>query len=75
MGGETSIYEALQGFAGAVTAKMSQPTAGEPEDQVRAPFENFMAAVAGALGWHVVCTGETSAYWNCFLRRTTSARR
>jgi hypothetical protein len=40
-------------------AKMTQLTAGEPEDQVRGPFENFMAGVVAALGWNVVCTGET----------------
>jgi hypothetical protein len=54
-----SIHEALQTFAAAVTAKMTQITAGEPEDQVRGPFENFMAGVAAALGCNVVCTGET----------------
>ncbi len=54
-----SIYNALQEFAAAVTAKMTQLTIGEPEDQVRGPFENLMADVAAALGWNVVCTGET----------------
>ena len=54
-----SIHKALQDFADAVTGKMTQLTAGEPEDQVRGPFENFMASVARALGWKVVCTGET----------------
>jgi hypothetical protein len=54
-----SIHNALQDFAAAVTAKMSQLTSGEPEDQVRGPFENFMANIATALGRHVVCTGET----------------
>ena len=54
-----SIHEALQTFAAAVTAKMTQITAGEPEDQVRGPLENFMAGVAAALGCNVVCTGET----------------
>jgi hypothetical protein len=52
------IHEALQTFAAAVTAKMTQLTAGEPEDQVRGPFENFMAGVVAALGWNVVCTGS-----------------
>lgn len=55
----TSIHNALQDFAAGITAKMTQLTAGEPEDQVRGPFENFMAGVAAALGWNVVCTGET----------------
>ncbi|MCH8252180.1 MAG: DNA methyltransferase, partial [Planctomycetes bacterium] len=54
-----SIHDALQDFAVAVTAKMTQLTAGEPEDQVRGPFENFMGSVARALGWNCVCTGET----------------
>ncbi|MGZ8915748.1 MAG: type ISP restriction/modification enzyme [Methylobacter sp.] len=53
------IHEALKTFAAAVTAKMTQLTVGEPEDQIRAPFENFMADVAVALGWNVVCIGET----------------
>jgi len=55
-----SLHNALQDFAAFVTAKMTQLTAGEPEDQVRGPFENFMASVAAALGGNVVCTGETS---------------
>ena len=38
---------------------MAQSTTGAPEDQLRAPFETFMAAAAQALGWNVVCTGET----------------
>jgi hypothetical protein len=53
------VLEALQAFAESVTAKMSQLTAGEPEDQLRGPFENFMDHAAKALGWDVVCTGET----------------
>lgn len=55
-----TIHEALGDFAEAVTAKMTQLTAGEPEDQLRGPFENFMTAAAHALGWNVVCTGETA---------------
>jgi hypothetical protein len=38
---------------------MTQLTAGEPEDQLRGPFENFMADAAQAVGWNIVCTGET----------------
>ena len=59
MNRKTSIHEALRAFAAAVTTKMTQLTAGEPEDQLRGPFEQFMADVAGALGWNLVCTGET----------------
>ncbi len=54
-----AIHNALESFAASVTAKMTQLTAGEPEDQVRAPLETFFAAVAEALGWKIVCTGET----------------
>ena len=54
-----SIYAALQHFAASVTAKMTQITTGESEDQVRSPFETFMTDAARALGWNVVCTGET----------------
>lgn len=56
---KSSIHEAFQGFAAAVTSKMTQLTSGEPEDQLRGPFENLMAGVADALGWNLVCTGET----------------
>ncbi len=53
-----AIFTALRDFAENVSAKMSQLTAGEPEDQLRGPFENFVAMVAHALGQDVVCTGE-----------------
>ena len=56
---KTSIHKALQDFAASVTAKMNQITTGEPEDQLRGPFETFMDDAALALGWNVVCTGET----------------
>jgi len=55
----TTIQEALQALAETVRAKMSTLTPGEPEDQLRGPFENFMGDAARALGWNVVCTGET----------------
>ena len=53
------IHAALQEFAAKVTDKLTQSTQGEREEQLRAPFENFMGAAANALGWEVVCTGET----------------
>ena len=52
------IHDALQDFAEAVTAKSSPLIRGAPEDQLRGPFENFLAHVAGAWGENVVCTGE-----------------
>jgi hypothetical protein len=59
MSTETSILVSLQRFAASVSSKMTQLTIGEPEDQLRGPFENFMSEVAEALGWNIVCTGET----------------
>ena len=53
------IHAALREFAAAVTDKLSQITLGEPEEQLRTPFENFIATAADALGWDIVCTGET----------------
>jgi len=54
-----TILEALQRFAATVSAKMSTLTRGEPEDQLRAPFESFIADVSHTLGWNIICTGET----------------
>jgi hypothetical protein len=53
------FFQALQHFAASVSAKMTQFIVGEPEDQLRGPFENFLGAVASSLGWNIVCTGET----------------
>jgi len=53
-----TIHAALQTFAEAVTAKMTQLSAGGPEDQLRGPFENLMADAARVFSWNVVCTGE-----------------
>jgi N-6 DNA methylase len=55
-----SVHQALQVFAAAVKDKMTQLTVGEPEDQLRGPFENFIGDVAASLRWRVICTGETS---------------
>ena len=55
----SQIHVALQEFAAAITEKLKQVTPGEPEEQLRTPFETFMGAAADALGWNVVCTGET----------------
>lgn len=59
MNATSQIHVALQEFAAAVTEKLKQVTPGEPEEQLRAPFETFMGAAADAFGWNVVCTGET----------------
>ena len=56
---DTEILEALKRFASTVTAKLTQLTSGEPEDQLRGPFENLIQDIARAKSWKVVCTGET----------------
>jgi len=55
----SAIHQALQDFAGAVRSKSTTIATGEPEDQLRAPFESLMRAVGMAQGWEVVPTGET----------------
>ena len=57
-GRSISIHNALQEFAEAVTAKSSLPVRCAPEDQLRGPFENFLAHVAGAWNENIVCAGE-----------------
>ncbi len=59
MPAKSPIHAALQEFAAAVTDKLSQVTLGQPEEQLRTPFENFITAAADALDLDVVCTGET----------------
>ncbi|NQT18688.1 MAG: N-6 DNA methylase [Planctomycetes bacterium] len=56
---EETLHTALQEFAQSVTRKASQLTAGEPEEQLRGPFEAFMKKVGEGLSLNVVCTGET----------------
>lgn len=56
---ERVVLAALKKFADTVTAKMNTLTVGEPEDQLRAPFEVFMQEVGRGLAQKIVCTGET----------------
>ena len=53
-----SVQSSLKRLAAAVAEKMAQVTPGDPEEQLRAPFENFVNEVAKALDWRVVLTGE-----------------
>ena len=39
---EKAVLAALRNFADSVTSKMTTLTVGEPEDQLRGPFEVFM---------------------------------
>ena len=55
----SKIHVALQELAATVKEKTTQSTPGQSEEQLRAPFENFIGAAANALGRDVVCTGET----------------
>jgi hypothetical protein len=55
----TVIHNALQALGAEVTEKMAQLLQGEPEDQLRGPFESFMKAIADGFGGLIVCTGET----------------
>ncbi|MCH8347914.1 MAG: N-6 DNA methylase [Proteobacteria bacterium] len=57
--GKNTLLEALQNFSRSVSDKMSQLTSGEPEDQLRGPFETFMSEAAHVFGLKAVCTGET----------------
>lgn len=59
-GWNASLRRALRTFASAVTAKTVRVPAGAPEDRLRGPFETLMVEAAGALGWEVVCAGETA---------------
>jgi len=56
---DTAIHAALQKFADAVTVKMNALTPGEPEDQLRGPFETCLDEIGKALAINVVCVGET----------------
>jgi hypothetical protein len=53
----SSLLNLLQTFATAVAAKLAKHTQGEPEEQLRQPFENFMQQAGGQLTHDVVCTG------------------
>ncbi len=53
-----SAESSLNRLAAAVAEKMAQITPGHPEEQLRAPFENFVNEAAAAWGWQVVLTGE-----------------
>ncbi len=53
------LIEPLRDFAEAVRVKTAGFAGGEPEDQLRNPFENFMTSVGRALGWDLICKGET----------------
>lgn len=55
----SDILGALRTFAETVTSKMNQLVEGEPEDQLRAPFEALIRDIGAVLGWNLVPTGES----------------
>jgi hypothetical protein len=62
----TSIEAAISNFGKAANSKLSNPAAsGQPEDQLRAPFEQLLkdaAALCNFRGGAVVAVGETSQH-------------
>lgn len=50
----------LREFAAAVTQKTAQFVSGEPEEQLRAPFETLISECGALIGKSVVCTGEVA---------------
>jgi hypothetical protein len=59
MHSEDSFQILLKAFADAVKQKFSQAMPGEPEDQLRGPFEILMKEVGKLLSLDIVCVGET----------------
>ena len=55
-----SVREGLVRFAETVTSKSTAVVQGAPEDQLRAPLEEFFRHLGAAWGWTVTCTGEVS---------------
>lgn len=58
---EPSLFlKPLRDFAAAVTRKTAQIVSGEPEEQLRAPFEALIDECGALIGKIVVCTGEVA---------------
>ena len=56
-----SITEILKAFVDRVKAKFSASKVGEPEDQIRGPFETMLTDIGIALGYDVIPEGEARA--------------
>ena len=54
------IHDALREFAEAVKAKTAAPAGGQPEEQLRGPFETLLSRVGETRGMKVVSSGEAS---------------
>lgn len=56
---EAPMLEALRDFAKSVRAKTAVSVPGQPEAQMRAPFEQFIKDAAKTLDWNVLCIDES----------------
>ena len=54
------MLRSLRDFGQAVTRKMAQSEPGQPEEQLRAPFETLLRDASVALGAPAECVGEPS---------------
>jgi hypothetical protein len=52
------VADALKVFADRVKAKFSAGRVGEPEDQIRGPFETLLTEIGTVLGYDVIPEGE-----------------
>ena len=55
----SAILAALQQFGASVTLKFAANAPGEPEDQLRAPFDALITAVGASMNFNVVAKGES----------------
>ena len=56
----SQFFHPLRVFATAVSQKTGQIISGEPEEQLRTPFEALIGACGSLIGKSVVCTGEVA---------------
>ena len=54
-----ALASAVSTFGAAVAPRLRPGAPGEPEDQLRGPFEDLMVGAGAALGLQVVTHGET----------------
>ena len=57
---KSATLRSLRDFGQAVTRKMAQAEPGQPEEQLRAPFETFLRDTSASFGTAAECVGEPS---------------
>ena len=57
---KSATLRSLRDFAQAVTRKMAQSEPGQPEEQLRSPFETLIRDASAAMGAPAECVGEPS---------------